>query len=159
VTNTANKTGAQQTAETDSETCAAPRGVLTWRSSAERNKLLDLWRLAVFAMFAEQSRCIRLAWVLATLFNAKTGYAFASNGWLAKNTLLRENKLRESLAALEAAGAILRGWRTQTNGQKQRVIYPATDILPPAPRWGRGGAPASGAPESEKKSTAPEERT
>jgi hypothetical protein len=130
---------AQHAAESDTES-TAPRGVLTWRSPSERNKLLDTWRLAVFAMFGEQSRCIRLAWVLANLFNARTGYAFASNGWLAKNTLIAENKLREALAALEAGGAILRVWIPRPNGEKQRVIYPATGILP-RPTVGHGGEP------------------
>ena len=50
--------GAQCVAEADTD--PAPRGVLTWRSAAERNKLLNVWRLAVFAMFAEQPRCIQL---------------------------------------------------------------------------------------------------
>jgi hypothetical protein len=130
--------GARHVAEADTD--PAPRGVLTWRSAVERNKLLNLWRLAVFAVFAEQPRCIRLAWVLANLFNIRTGYAYASNGWLAKNTLLQENKMRQALATLESAGAILRTSITHPSGQKQRVIYPATSILP-RPTVGQGGEP------------------
>jgi hypothetical protein len=141
-THTTSETGAQRAAETDTNTNTntTPRSVLTWRSAAERNKLLDLWRLAVFAMFGEQSRCIRLAWVLAELFHGKTGYAYAGNLWLAKNTLIAENKVRTTLAMLEAAGAIRRIWITH-NGQKQRVIYPATGILP-RPTVGQGGSPS-----------------
>jgi hypothetical protein len=129
------------------DTNPAPRGVITWHSPAERNRLLDVWRLAVFAMFAEQPRCIRLAWVLANLFNARTGYAFASNGWLTKNTLLAENKLREALAALEQAGAIQRVWATHADGQKQRLIFPATGILP-RPTVGQGGEPQQVGPQN-----------
>jgi hypothetical protein len=117
----------------------APPGVLTWRSTAERNQLLDLWRLAVFTMFAEQPRALRLAWTLEHLFHGKTGYAYASNSWLAKKTVLAENKLRDALATLEKAGAIVRGY-VPHNGQKQRVIYPATGILP-CPTVGRRGEP------------------
>ena len=31
----------------------------------------------------------------ADLFNAKTGYAYPSNGWLAENTLIAEKKVQE----------------------------------------------------------------
>src|SRR5579872_5186048 len=65
---------------------ATPARALTWGSSYERNKLLKLWRRSVCIMFAEQSRCIRLAWALASLFNVKTGYAYASNSVLAGET-------------------------------------------------------------------------
>ena len=91
-------------------------------------------------MFAEQPRCIKLAWVLATLFNARTGYAFPSNGWLAENTLIHENKVQATLLLLEEAGAIVRGH----NGQGQRVIYPGATLIPGLwgpPTVGVGGDP------------------
>ena len=48
---------------------------------------------------------------------------------------------------LEEAGAIKRGW-VNHNGQKQRVIYPATGIMlrQGPPRWGWGGTPSSWGP-------------
>jgi hypothetical protein len=121
----------------------SPPGVLTWQSGAERNKLLRQWRRAIFAMFREQARALRLAWTLADLFNVKTGYAYPNNGWLAENTLIAETKVQATLAMLEEAGAIRRGWVSH-NGQKRRVIYPATGILRclgGTPTVGVGGDP------------------
>src|SRR5262245_8285655 len=51
-------------------------GALTWTSSAERNRRLKVWRRGVFAIFGQQPRVIRVAWVLTDLFNVKRGYAF-----------------------------------------------------------------------------------
>jgi hypothetical protein len=68
--------------------------VLTWDTLAQRNKLLKLWRHGIFAMLGEQTRVVRLAWVLADLFNAKTGYAFPTNGWLAENTLIQRTRCK-----------------------------------------------------------------
>jgi hypothetical protein len=119
---------------------AAPRGALTWRSSAERNRMLKLWRGAVLATFGDSSRCVRLAWVLSDSFNAKLGYAFATNGWLARETFIAENKVQATLAALEQGGAIMRTWVVRQNGQKQRAIYPSRTLIP-TPTVGVGGDP------------------
>jgi hypothetical protein len=137
-THTTNKPGVQPP-PAEADTNPAPRGVLTWSSGAERNRLLMLWRRAVFGMFGEQSRCTRVAWVLADLFHGKTGYAYASNAWLANETLIPENKLRATLATLEAGGAIVRSWVVH-NGQKQRVVYPSSALLP-RPNLGQGEVP------------------
>jgi hypothetical protein len=117
----------------------APPGALTWRSAAERNRLLRLWRSAVLATFGNSSRCVRLAWVLSDSFNSKTGYAYASNPYLADETHIPENKMREALRALELGRAITRGWVTH-NGKRQRVIYPSAALLP-RPSLGHGGVP------------------
>jgi hypothetical protein len=119
----------------------APHGVLAWRSSAERNKLLKLWRRAVCTVFGEQTRCLRVAWLLDELFNAKTGYAYAGNKYLADETGIAENKVRATLLILEQGGAIVR--RTiSRNGVPQRVIYPAAALIP-RPTVGQGGSPSS----------------
>jgi hypothetical protein len=117
----------------------APPGALTWESAAQRNRLLKLWRQAVMATFGESSRCVRLAWALDHLFNAKTGYAYASNPYLADETHIPENKMREALRELELGRAIVRG-SVVHNGKQQRVIYPSAALLP-RPSLGQGGLP------------------
>jgi hypothetical protein len=117
----------------------APPGALTWKSSAERNRLLRIWRRAVFALFGEQARCVRVSSVLMDLFHVKKGFSFATNTYLAGETSIPLNKLRETLLILESGGAIIRVNVTNaTTGQKQRVIYPATAIIP-RPALGHGG--------------------
>jgi hypothetical protein len=141
----------------------APSGALTWTSTKDRNRVLKLWRHAVFAVFAEQPRAIRIASVLVDLFNVKKGYCFATNAYLAQETSIAANKLRATLLILEDGGAIIRANVTNPDtGQVQRVIYPATAIIPrPAlgqgePHLGaEGGSPAAGAPESEKNTPHP----
>jgi hypothetical protein len=105
-------------------------GVLTWRTPHERNKLLRPWRLAVSIAFAEQPRCLRIAWVLDGLFNVKTGFCNASNSYLSKVTGLPVSKVQEALARLESDGAICRVTTLPTTGgQRWRAIYPATFLL------------------------------
>ena len=91
--------------------------------------------------FAEQPRCLRVAWALDLLFNAKSGYAYPLNKQLANMTGLPVNKLQEALLTLERDGAIVRMFLVQPNGRKQRVIYPATTLLPAevTPTVGVGG--------------------
>jgi hypothetical protein len=123
----------------------APPGALTWASPAERNRLLRLWRRAVFAIFGQQARCVRVACVLMGLFNTKSGYAFPTNEYLAEETCIAVNKIREALGILESGGAIMRANVTNpATGQPQRVIYPATAIIP-RPVLGQGeGSPTLG---------------
>jgi hypothetical protein len=111
-------------------TDAAPSGALTWGSAAERNKRLMHWRRVVSKTFAEQPRCLRVAWALDHLFNAKTGYAYPLNKHLANMTGLPINKVQETLLTLESDGAIVRLTIVRPNGQTQRVIYAATTLLP-----------------------------
>jgi hypothetical protein len=127
----ADQTDAQRVAETDTETYYAPPGALTWRSNAERNKLLIGWRLAVCIAFAEHPRCLRVALgALDHLFNTKTGFCYASNTHLAKLTGLPISKVQEALAKLEDDGAIRRLITDAAPGrQRWRAIYPATSIL------------------------------
>ena len=82
--------------------------------------------------FAEQPRCLRVAWALDHLFNAKTGYAYPLNKQLANMTGLPINKVQEALLILESDGAIVRRSIVRPNGQPQRVIFAATALLPSA---------------------------
>jgi hypothetical protein len=117
----------------------SPSGALTWKSSAERNRQLRLWRRAVFSIFGEQPRAIRVAWVLTDLFNVKRGNAFPSNAYLAEESNMAVNKLRATLGILESGGAIIRAHGINpATGQTQRVIHPATAIIP-RPALGHGG--------------------
>ena len=111
-------------------TYAAPSGVLTWGSAGERNKRLMRWRRAVSMTFTHQPRCLRVAWALDHLFNAKTGYAYPHNKHLAEMTGLPIIKVQETLLKLESDGAIVRRTIVLPNGQPQRVIYAATALLP-----------------------------
>ena len=79
--------------------------------------------------FAEQPRCLRVAWALEHLFNAKTGFCNASNTYLASETALTSRNVQKALAALETDGAIVRSVTVQTGAQRWRAIYPATSIL------------------------------
>lgn len=121
--------GAQQAADTNTETYYAPPGALTWKSAAQRNQRLRAWRQAVSLVFAEQPRCLRVAWALDHLFNAKTGFCNASNTHLASETGLTPRNLQKALAALESDGALVRGVTVQKGGQRWRAIYPAKAIL------------------------------
>ena len=123
-------------------TDAAPSGALTWGSTAERNKRLMPWRRAVSTAFAEQPRCLRVAWALDHLFNAKTGYAYPPNKHLADMTGLPINKVQEALLTLESDGAIVRVTMVW-HGRKQRVIYPAKALIP-TPAVGVGVTPTVG---------------
>src|SRR6516225_5324139 len=122
----------------------APPGALTWASGAERNRKLIPWRRAISMTFAERPRCLRVAWALDGLFNGKSGYAYPGNHGLANMTGLPINKVQDALLALESGGAILRiTLVTPGGGWPQRLIYPATALLPTPtvgspPRWGWG---------------------
>jgi hypothetical protein len=107
----------------------APPGALTWDSPAQRNRRLRAWRKAVSLTFAEQPRCLRVAWALDHLFNARTGFCNASNTYLASETGLTPRNLQKALAALESDGALVRGVTVQKSGQRWRAIYPAKTIL------------------------------
>jgi hypothetical protein len=108
-----------------------PPGSLAWSTAAERNKLLVLWRLAVSIAFGEQSRCLRVAWVLDHLFDTKTGFCDASNPDLAKFTGLSVRKVQAALEKLEKDGAICRLITAPVPGENQRWrgIWPSTEIL------------------------------
>jgi hypothetical protein len=129
-------------------TDTAPSGALTWGSAAERNKRLMPWRRAVSMTFAEQPRCLRVAWALDHLFNAKTGFCNASNPYLANVIGLPVNKVQEALATLESDGAIVRVVTLAPGRQRWRAIYPATALLPslgsPSPRGVTGSPPPRG---------------
>src|SRR5690348_6613835 len=85
-----------------------PVEALTWSTAAQRNRCLLEWRRAVFALFGDQSRCMRTLWVLSELFNTKLVYANPSDLHLARETGLALNKLEETLTLLDRAKAIIR---------------------------------------------------
>jgi hypothetical protein len=107
-----------------------PPAVLTWNSRAQRNRLLQVWRCAIFSVFGDQARCVRMAWVLADLFHGDRGYAHASDPYLGTSTCLPLNKVQATLTALDRGGAIVRSHVFQ-NGRSQRRIYPSSTLLPP----------------------------
>jgi hypothetical protein len=120
-----------------------PAGALTWGSAAERNRKLIPWRRAISMTFAERPRCLRVAWALDGLFNGKCGYAYPVNADLANMTGLPINKVQDALLALESDGAILRITRVTPGGRRQRLIYPATALLP-TPAVGQAVTPTMG---------------
>jgi hypothetical protein len=115
-----------------------PDGALTWASAEQRKRALQSWRQAIFSYFGNSARAIRVAWVLAELFNVKSGFAFASDGYLAKATGLRRNKLADTLTALQQDRAIIRV-HVEINGKMQRRIYPSAALV--HPNSGYGGIP------------------
>jgi hypothetical protein len=80
-------------------------------------------------IFAEQPRCLRVAWALDGLFNAKTGYCNASNTYLADATGVGLKSVQKALADLEADGAIVRVATKQVGDQNWRAIYPAKSVM------------------------------
>ena len=79
--------------------------------------------------FAEQPRCLRVAWALDHVFNANTGFANASNTYLAMETGLTPRNVQKALEALEADRAIVRSVTVHRGGQRWRVVYPGTSIM------------------------------
>jgi hypothetical protein len=128
-----------------------PDRALTWTSPAQRNRILNRWRSAIFVAFGDQARCMRVAWVLSDLFHTKKGFAFASDPYLAKQTGLPVNKVQESLTKLDRGGGIIRA-HALANGKSQRRIFPS---LPP----GSGGGDTPRQPGGQNLSTSPRHRT
>jgi hypothetical protein len=110
--------------------CAAPAGALTWRTAAERNKRLGAWRRAVLTRYGEQTRALRVAWVLEGLFNTKRGYAFPSNEYLADATGMSVSDVQKGLRALdgEAIIRVLKRSRTTTRAVWPKRMWSADDI-------------------------------
>jgi hypothetical protein len=123
----------------DSE-IAAPPHVLSWRSASERNRKLRAWQRAVLTTFGEQPRALRIAWVLHSLFNVRTGFAHPSNPYLARETGLLVNKVQDGLMTLEKGGAIVRVV-TRSNSVTRREIYPAATLVGRTPTVGVRGDP------------------
>src|SRR5262245_36440554 len=98
-----------------------PDGVLTWETSAEKRSRLRAWRQAIFRKFGEQSRVLRVAWMLVEHFRAD-GYCDATDAYIADWTNIARNKIVETLTLLDSEGAICRVHRL--NGSKaRRHIY------------------------------------
>jgi hypothetical protein len=105
-----------------------PTAALTWEDASERRRRMENWRQAVFHKHGRSSRAVRVAWVLADLFNTKDGYAFPSNAYLADKTGLPLDKVENALADLDGS-AILRVHR-ENGGRMQRHIYPKMMQVP-----------------------------
>jgi hypothetical protein len=110
--------------------CATPAGALTWRTAAERNKRLGAWRRAVLTRYGEQTRALRVAWVLEGLFNIKRGYAFPSNEYLADATGMAVSDVQKGLRALdcEAIIRVLKRSRTTKRAVWPKRMWSADDI-------------------------------
>jgi len=121
---------------------AAPAKLLSWRTPRERNGKLKAWRRAVMAMLTDQqTRALRIAWTLESLFNAETGYAYPSNAYLAIETGIASNKVQQALGELEQGGAIVRRITRSKSGTK-RQIYPVQMWVGGPPATGVGGTPS-----------------
>jgi hypothetical protein len=107
----------------------SPPGALTWRTPAQRGKVLWSWREAVNRKFAERPRCLRVAWLLDCLFGSD-GYAFATDSWFERKIGLPINKVQEALLALEQGVAIIRA-SAIVDDKAQRRIWPSSLIIPP----------------------------
>jgi hypothetical protein len=107
----------------------APPGALTWRSAAERNRQIAAWRRAVLTRFGQQTRALRVAWALESLFNVKRGYAFASNQYLADATGMAMRDVQKGLLALEGEAIIrvVNRGRTTTRAVWPRRMWLADD--------------------------------
>jgi hypothetical protein len=103
-----------------------PDGALTWASKKEKAEQLRWWRRGIGRTFKEQARVIRLAWALEWLFTDE-GFAYPNNHFLGRETDIAENKVQDTLALMETAGAIVRVhvWNGQ---QVQRRIYPGAAV-------------------------------
>ena len=112
-----------------------PVGALTWIDMEDKPHQLRRWRRGIGKALDRQPRAIRLAWTLEWLFVG--GYAYASNGFLAREMGIGANKVQEALALLEANGAIVRAYAF-VDGRVQRRLYPAALIADQdtPERWG-----------------------
>ena len=107
-----------------------PGGALIWNGWKQRKEALSAWRKAVFYIFGARGSVMRVAWVLSDLF-AKHGYAYASDGYLSKETFLSRRHVQEAIAALANGGAIC---RAHVPGKKtERRIFPSSKILAEVP--------------------------
>jgi hypothetical protein len=86
----------------DAGTAPAPDAI-TWRSGEERNRKLRPWRRAMFMRHGQQPGVLRIAWVLAGLFNIRDGYAFARNSHLATEAVVTERNAQKTLTSWKRA--------------------------------------------------------
>ncbi|KJC47314.1 hypothetical protein UB31_18840 [Bradyrhizobium sp. LTSP849] len=101
---------------------------MRWSKASDRARKLDLWRTAVGRHFAGSARVLRVAWTLEWLFNLHRGYAFPTDARLAQKLGIPILKVQQALLDLERAGAIVRASVVQTDGRKQRRIWPSTEL-------------------------------
>jgi hypothetical protein len=122
----------------------APTGALLWATTRHKARQLRRWRRGIGATFSAKPSVLKVAWALEWLFNADKGFAFPKNIFLARETGLAVNKIQEALAALEAAGGIIRVY-VQDGNEDQRRIYPAAAIATSGgtPNGGGGGDPST----------------
>lgn len=107
----------------------APESALAWRGNRARSKALRLWRASVSKAFSARPRCLRVAWSLEWLFG-KDGYAFPTDGFLARELAMDVDHVQEALKDLERGEAIIRA-SVFIDEKPQRRIWPSAALIPP----------------------------
>lgn len=112
----------------------APPGTLSWSTAQERGKALSGWARAVsHALPSNAGRALKLAWRLERLV-ARSGYAFPTDAYLAKETGIPPARVTDGLADLEKIGAIIRAHVKTGPGQTERRIWLCAEVLKAPPR-------------------------
>lgn len=110
------------------DAAAVPAKAVRWSKASDRARKLYTWRTAVGRHFAGSARVLRVAWTLEWMFNLHRGYAFPTDGRLAQELDIPILKVQQALLDLERAGGIVRASVVQSDGKKQRRIWPSTEL-------------------------------
>lgn len=108
-----------------------PAGALTWSTGSNarsRTDVLIAWRRAVLSHFPRCTRAVGCAWLIGDLV-AKEGYAWPTNGHLARETGLPVKAVEAALTSLERAGAIVRVLVSIDSDRWQRRIFLGRGIV------------------------------
>lgn len=116
-----------------------PAEALRWRSGREKGALFRAWRKALVRDFGTHARVIRLAWELAELCWNR-GYAYASDGWIARETGLSLEAVQRALKKLADGGAIVRVHVPNGRTFQRQVFLGASIVERHRTRHGDGGA-------------------
>jgi hypothetical protein len=106
----------------------APPGALVWFSWQERARLKAEWRDAVIKTYPNDSRALRLAWVLCDLAHAR-GFANASDEYLSSKVGFYNYTVNRTLAQFEKAGAIIRAHVPRGTLKWERRIFLGAAII------------------------------
>ena len=127
--NTPSEGGAQRADHT-----TAPRGALTWRSAAERNRGSGPGGEPC-TRFAEQPRCLRVAWALDHCSTPRPAICNASNTYLANETgLTRATCRRRSRSSKPTAPSC-------AASPRRAAAKDGARSTPPPPYWPWGSRP------------------
>jgi hypothetical protein len=102
---------------------APPRAMLWFGDGLRRYSVLATWRNAVLDGAGSGGRAIRVAWVLAGLFNSKSGFCHAGDKTIAKMARVHVSHLPATLRGLEDAGLIVRA-TVMRGSKRERRIWP-----------------------------------